>query len=214
MSLLSPPSLAEARQYVRHNGVRRSLTKFLAGYIAGRQRWHVTLEDLRRYADQPLPVDGVELRFACADDLPRMRRFTTRIIPDVLRAWCGPDYFLYIALVDGEAVSYRCLSTRLHPGVSDLIRLEPGQLFMVDEYTDPAFRRRGLTRRLAVGMARPLLAAGVREVLGIHRTDNHDTTAATRRPKLPRKARKPTTEKPRLAKPTRVARRSQDAGPT
>ena len=51
MSLLSPPSLAEARQYVRHNGVRRSLTKFLAGYIAGRQRWHVTLEDLRRYAE-------------------------------------------------------------------------------------------------------------------------------------------------------------------
>ena len=100
-------------------------------------------------------------------------------VKDVLESLGVPHTEVDVVLVDGEAVLYRCLSTRLHPGVSDLIRLEPGQLFMVDEYTDPAFRRRGLTRRLAVGMARPLLAAGVREVLGIHRTDNHDTIAAS-----------------------------------
>lgn len=181
MSLLSPPSLAEASLYLHHNGIRRSLTKFMAGYVAGRQSWHVTLEDIGRYADRPLPDDGVELRFARPDDLPRMHRFTARVVPAVLRAWCGPDYYFFIALVGGEAVSYRCLSTLLHPGVSDLIRLEPGQLFMVDEFTEPAFRRRGLTRRLAIGMTPRLRACGVREVLGIHRTDNYDTIEATRR---------------------------------
>lgn len=186
MSLLSPPSLAEACLYLRHNGLRRSLTKFLAGYVAGRQSWHVTLEDIRHDTDRPLPDDGVELRSARLDDLPRMHRFAARVVPSVLRAWCGPDYYFFIALVDGEAVSYRCLSARLHPGVSDLIRLEPGQLFMVDEFTDPAFRRRGLTRRLATAMTPSLLASGVREVLGIHRTDNRDTIEATRRKGIPR----------------------------
>jgi hypothetical protein len=187
MSLLSPPSLAEAWLYLRHNGLRRSLTKFLAGYVAGRQSWHLTLEDIRHDTDHAPPDDGVELRFARLDDLPRMHRFTARILPAVLRAWCGPDYYyFFIALVDGEAVSYRCLSTCPHPGVADLIRLEPGQLFMVDEFTDPAFRRRGLTRRLAMGMTPRLRACGVREVLGIHRTDNRDTIEATRRKGIPR----------------------------
>lgn len=186
MSLLSPPSLAEVRRYLRHNGVRRSLTKFLAGYVIGRQSWHVTLEDLRHYADQPLASDTVELRFARPDDVPRMERFTGRMAPSVLRTWCGSDYYFFVALVDGEPVSYRCLSTRLHPGVSELIRLEPGQLFMVDEFTDPAFRRRGLTRRLAIAMTPTLRGLGIQEVLGIHRTDNWDTIAAARRKGIPR----------------------------
>jgi hypothetical protein len=186
MSLLSPPSLSEARLYLEHNGPWRSLTKFLAGYVVGRQSWHVTLEDIRPYAEQRLPDDGIEVRFARTDDVPRMWRFTTRITPAILQTWCGPEYYFFIALVDGDPVSYRCLSTRLHPGVSDLIRLEPGQLFMVDEFTDPAFRRRGLTRRLAIGMTPPLRACGIREVLGIHRTDNDDTIAAARRKGIPR----------------------------
>jgi hypothetical protein len=110
-----------------------------------------------------------------------MAAFATRIAPSVLRTWCGSDYYFFIALIDGEPVSYRCLSTRLHPGVSDLILLEPGQLFMVDEFTAPAFRRRGLTRRLAIGMTPALQECGIREVLGIHRTDNLDTIAAARK---------------------------------
>lgn len=186
MSLLSPPSFAEARLYLRHNGPWRSLTKFLAGYVIGRQSWHVTLEDLREYAGRSLPADGIELRFARLEDVPLMGRFTTRIAPSVLRTWCGPSYYFFIALVDGEPVSYRCLSTRLHPGVSELIRLEPSQLFMVDEFTDPAFRRRGITRRLAIGMTPRLEACGIREVLGVHRTDNHDTIAAARKKGIPR----------------------------
>jgi GNAT superfamily N-acetyltransferase len=186
MSLLTPPSFAEACLYLRHNGPWRTLTKFLGGYVVGRQSWHVTLEDLRPYAAQPLAADGIELRFARLEDVPRMHRFTGRMAPSVLRAWCGPSYYFFLALIDGEPVSYRCLSTRLHPGVVDLIRLEPGQVFMVDEFTDPAFRRRGITRQLAIGMTPILQSLGITEVLGIHRTDNHDTIAAARKKGIPR----------------------------
>jgi hypothetical protein len=37
----------------------------------------------------------------------------------------------------------------MHPGVAGFVRLGPGQVFMVDEFTDPPFRRRGITRRMA-----------------------------------------------------------------
>jgi hypothetical protein len=186
MSLLSPPSFEEARLYLRHNGPWRSLAKFLGGYVAGRQRWHVTLEDLGDYTGPSPSADGLELRFARLEDVPSMGRFTTRMAPSVLRAWCGPGYYFFIAVIGGEPVSYRCLSTRLHPGVSELIRLAPGQLFMVDEFTDPAFRRRGITRQLAIGMMPKLQELGIREVLGVHRTDNHDTIAAASKKGIPR----------------------------
>jgi hypothetical protein len=78
---------------------------------------------------------------------------------------------------DGQPVSYRCLSALIHPGVEGLVRLRPDQIFMVDEFTVTAFRRRGITRRMAIAMASGLIAQGFHEVVGIHRS-----TATTRLP--------------------------------
>ncbi|HEV8586419.1 MAG TPA: GNAT family N-acetyltransferase [Methylomirabilota bacterium] len=186
MSLLAPPGPREAWRYLRHNGPRRALAKLLAGYVAGRQRWHVTLESLTRIADAPRRTDGLELRFARVEDLPRMERFAARVPRAVLRRWCEPAFMFFLALAGGEPVSYRCLSTRVHPGVAGFIRLGSGQVFMVDEYTDPAFRRRGITRRMTEAMAPWLIAGGVREVVGVHRVDNHETIAAARAKGIPR----------------------------
>jgi hypothetical protein len=51
---------------------------------------------------------------------------------------------------------------------------------MVDEFTVPRYRRRGITRQMAYAMNPWVLGAGFHEVLGVHRTDNYDTIAATR----------------------------------
>jgi len=40
---------------MRNNGLARSLGKFLATYVAGRQSWYMTSADLRRYLDWPPP---------------------------------------------------------------------------------------------------------------------------------------------------------------
>jgi hypothetical protein len=69
--------------------------------------------------------------------------------------------------------------------VVGFIELHPHQLFMVDEFTVPAYRRRGITRQMAIAMAPRLVALGYREVLGIHRTDNQDTIAAVRAKGIP-----------------------------
>jgi hypothetical protein len=71
----------------------------------------------------------------------------------------------------------------VHPGVDGFVRLAPGQLFMVDEFTVPRYRRRGITRQMAYAMNPWVLGAGFHDVLGVHRTDNYDnydTIAATR----------------------------------
>lgn len=186
MSLLSPPSASEALLYLRNNGLRRSIAKAMTGYIVGRQRWYMTREDLTRYVGQTVEDNGFDYRFARQEDVPRMEGFTTRMSPDILALWCGADYYFFLTLRDGEPVSYRCLSRLVHPGVVGLVRLRPDQIFMVDEYTVPAFRRRGITRQMAIAMAPLLLELGYREVLGIHRTDNHDTIAAARAKGIPR----------------------------
>jgi hypothetical protein len=89
-----------------------------------------------------------------------------------------PQYFFYLTLIDAQPVSYRCLSTLVRPGVGGFVRLRPDQIFMVDEFTIPAFRRRGITRRMAIAVAPAVFAQGFHEVVGIHRVDNDDTVAA------------------------------------
>jgi len=184
--LPSFPTLEDAWLYLKNNGLRRSLMKCVAAYIAGRQHWYLTCEDLMCYARAPLPIAGLELRMARRDDLPWMHTFRQRVSARGLRAWLGPDYFFLVALMAGDFVAYRCLSTRVHPGVAGFIELEPGQLFMVAEFTAPPFRRRGITRAMAIAMTPYLLRLGFREVLGIHRTDNYDTIAAVSAKGIPR----------------------------
>jgi hypothetical protein len=174
------PGAREALLYLRNNGAWRSLGKLVAGHVLGRQRWYLTREDLGRYAAAPLPPGDEALRFATAADLPAMAAFARRMRPATLESWLGPRFFFFLALRDGRPVSYRCLSTAVHPGVAGFVRLRPDQVFMVDEFTVPAERRRGITRRMAIAMAPTLTARGYRQVLGIHRVDNHDTIAAAR----------------------------------
>jgi hypothetical protein len=174
------PGAREALLYVRNNGVRRSLGKLVAGHVVGRQRWYLTREDLVRYASEPLDPGQYQLRFATAADLTAMGPFAGRMPAATLTAWLGHRFFFFIALRDGRPVSYRCLSTVVHPGVAGFVRLRPDQLFMVDEFTVPALRRRGITRRMAIAMAPALAERGYRHVLGIHRVDNRDTIAAAR----------------------------------
>lgn len=185
MSLHNLPGLGEARLYLSEHGLRRTLAKFVGCYIAGRQTWYVTRESLGP-SDAGDAGSHVVVRPAALDDVPRLGLFTRHVPPSVLRTWCGRDYFFSVGWMDGQAVSYRCLSTLVHPGVAEFLRLRPGQLFMVDEYTDPAYRRRGITRALAAAMTPTLRARGFREVLGIHRTDNHDTIEAARAKGIPR----------------------------
>jgi hypothetical protein len=174
------PSVHEIQLYLRNNGLRRSMLKGLTAYIAGRQRWYLTYEDLTAYLGMPVRGNGFQFRRARPGEVPHMKGLMERMPEDVLRRWCGEGYFFFVTWNRGEAVSYRCLSTHVHPGVRGFVDLAPHQLFMVDEYTVPRYRRRGITRQMAYAMTPWLLSHGFREVIGIHRTNNDDTVAAAR----------------------------------
>ena len=175
-----PVVLRELWLYLLNNGLWRSLLKGLAVYVAGRQRWYLTHEDLTAYAGSTIEAPGLEFRRARLEDVARMKPFMERMPEAVLRRWCESGYFFFVTWKGDDVVSYRCLSTYVHPGVEGFVRLGPSQLFMVDEYTVPEHRRRGITRQMAYAMSPWMKAEGFTEVLGVHRTDNHDTIAATR----------------------------------
>lgn len=181
---LALPSPGEAVAYLRNTGIGPTVRKLVSAYVAGRQRWYVTREDLTRYTGMEVDPAGLELRYARPDDLPRMQRFT-RQHEQTLETWCGAEHYFFLALRDGEAIAYRCLARTPHPLVERWMRLEAHQLYVVDEFTAPEFRRQGITRRMAIAMNPTLLLGGYREVLGIHRIDNDNTIAATRAKGIP-----------------------------
>jgi hypothetical protein len=166
--------------YFLNNGLWRSVVKGLAVYAVGRQRWYLTRESLTAYIGRPVDAPGFEFRPARLAEVGRMRPFMERMPETVLRRWCEPGYYFFVTWKGDEVVSYRCLSIHVHPGVEGFVRLGPDQLFMVDEFTVPCYRRRGITRQMAYAMNPWVVGAGFREVLGVHRTDNYDTIAATR----------------------------------
>jgi hypothetical protein len=146
----------------------------------------VTVEDLTQWDGLPLEPGGLEIRLARPADLPKMKRFEIRHPPDILQRWLGPDFFFVVALDAGEPISYRCLSRRIvHPAVVGHLTIGPRQLYMVDEFTDTPYRRRGITRQLAIAMNPLVLAQGYREVVGLHKPDNASTVAATRAKHIP-----------------------------
>jgi hypothetical protein len=167
--------------YLRRRGLKRAAGKLMSAYAVGRQEWYLTIEDLSQWVGVPFEPNGLEFREARPEDLPRMRGFTARQHVRTLATWSREDHFFFIAVRDGVPISYRCLSTRVHLDVRDAIRLRAHQLFVVDEYTVPSHRRRGITRLLAIATNPIVMARGYREVVGVHRTDNDDTIAATRR---------------------------------
>jgi hypothetical protein len=174
------PTVGEALTYLRTQGIGSAWRKLLSTYLLGRAQWYLTIEKLSQWVGAPREPNGLEFRAATLADMERMSGFTARQHEKTLRAWCRHDHYFFIALHDREAVSYRCLSRRVHAAVNGVVTLRPQQLFMVDEYTVPAFRRRGITRQLAIAMNPVVFRAGYREVVGIHWTDNENTRAATR----------------------------------
>jgi GNAT superfamily N-acetyltransferase len=180
------PTLSEARLYLRNHGVWATVQKALAAYVVGRLEWRVTIEDLTQWDREPLQPGGFEIRSARLADLRAMESFEIRQPPDVLRRWLGPDFFFFVTLDAGQPVSYRCVSRHVvHPAVVGHMQIGPRQLFMVDEFTAAAYRRRGITRQLAIAMNPALRAQGYREVVGLHKADNTATVAATRAKNIP-----------------------------
>ncbi len=180
------PAPGEALFYLRRTGLVAAAAKVFSAFVIGRRRWYITREDLTRWHDLRAEAPaGVELRYAREADLPTMARFVERQYPETLRAWCSPDHYFFIAVCNGEAIAYRCLARTVHPLIEGFLTLAPHQLYVVDEFTAPAFRRRGLTRQLAIAMNPRLRMAGFSEVIGIHRTDNEATRAATRAKAIP-----------------------------
>ena len=180
------PTLSEARLYLHTHGVWATVRKTVAAYVVGRLEWRVTIEDLTQWNGVPLQADGFEIRAARLADLAAMKYFEIRQPPDVLRRWLDPDFFFFVALDAGEPISYRCVSRHVaHPAVFGHLQIGPRQLFMVDEFTAAPYRRRGITRQLAIAMNPALLAHGYQQVVGLHKADNTATIAATRAKNIP-----------------------------
>lgn len=154
--------------------------KFLHGYVYGSRRMYLSRSDPGVVANQPLePVEGLEIQRVRPDHT--LTTFFPHLTPSTISRWQRPEFFVFLLVLGGQPVGYRCLSTEAAPSLRQFLRLRPDQLFTLDIFTQPDFRRRGLTRPLKVVAARQLMQRGYREIWSVQRTTNYDTVVAAER---------------------------------
>jgi GNAT superfamily N-acetyltransferase len=176
--------LAGATTYLKNRGVRRAVSTAVTAFLVGRRRWLVTCEDLTKWQGARPDVPGVELRLACRDDIPRLRRLP-RWPADGPEAWMEPGRYLFLALQGDEVLAYRGLVTEVHPLVSAVLPLRADQVYESDVYTIAQHRRRGISRALNIASAPFLLTRGYREALGLQRLNAREAIFASRAKGIP-----------------------------
>lgn len=172
-------SLARAViHYTNRRGLRATLGEFRRRYVAGRQRWYVTRDRVALWLPVSVEADGLEYRLARADDLDRLHHLT-RQEPATMRAWHDHGWFFFLALDAGVPIGYRCLGPAVEGWAGRHLTLRADQLFIADLFVTPAYRRRGIPRRLCIAMAPILAARGVRGLIGVQRSDNHESIGSS-----------------------------------
>ncbi len=176
---------AEATRYLRDRGLRRTTRKFLRTYVLSRERIYATYTRLVEAANRPLDMEGFEVRPARPDDqldeaFPHLKAAT-------IAAWLRPDHFFYIMRQGGKPLGYRCISTKAGPAVAGFFRLRPDHVFVINIYTRPEFRRRGLSRVAQIATARDLVARGFRTIFATESPLNYDSIISADRKRIQRR---------------------------
>jgi len=163
--------------YVRTRGIRHSLERFVSGYVAGAERWVLFYNDL----DGPsAPGAHGEITFRPYEprDAESLAVFAPRMRPAQFLAWVDDGSFVHLAFHGARPVGYRIVSTRgPHGPLSEVVRLRPDEVWVVDLYTVPEYRGRGIGGCLGTHMDRHVAAAGYR---GMYSTNLMTNPAAIR----------------------------------
>jgi GNAT superfamily N-acetyltransferase len=147
---------------LRTRGVRYSFNRLVFGYVAGSERWVLFYNDLD---GPPAPARHGEITFRPYDsgDAESLAVFEPRISRSRFMAWIEDGCFAHLALHGARPVAYRLVSTRGPRGpLSRVVRLGPDEVWVVDLYCVPEYRRRGIGVWLSLNMDRSLAAAGYR----------------------------------------------------
>ncbi len=123
----------------------------------------------------PEPGMALTIRLMEADDLPRFAALKNKTPAELLwyRMLLERGRSCVIALCDDQLVAYGWFTTQVEPAVErTYVPLSPGDLFIFDLFTRPAFRRRGIQRALLGWILEFGREDGRTRALSLIRTDN------------------------------------------
>lgn len=160
---------------VRVKGIRRTVKAGFESYVFAYQQFSVSSRPL-----VPFPAEETDFhcRLATMNDLKRLEVFEPYRKRSEFREWITNGSFVFIAL-DGELpVAFNVASTAAFVQLPfSKIPLQAHQIWGVDLYTLPSYRRRHAARALVSYKYIFLAARGFQELLSFTRTDNKATAA-------------------------------------
>ena len=158
-------------------GIRRTLKVGFESYIFAYQQFSLSYRSLPDVTFPPEASD-FHCRLATINDIERLKVFEPYRRRSEFREWLANGTWVFIAFDGKLPVSFRVASAApfLQPPWSR-ISLQKQQLWVVDAYTLPSYRRRGAAQALVNYRDGFLAARGFRESVSFRRLDN-ETAAA------------------------------------
>lgn len=157
-------------ELARIRGFRRTLAA-LRGYLFASRRCYVFCRSLATSAAPG--ADEFSCRLATPDDLNGTAGFMPYRRPGEFRDWLDRGYWVFLAFDEGRPVAFQCLSPAT-PAFPLFSRIPPAtdQVWVVDTYTLPEYRERGVAEQLRAHRDRVLGGLGYRESVAVVPDDN------------------------------------------
>lgn len=175
-----PARLIHLVDLVRTKGIRRIATELFKEYVFEYSRWYVFYRPLTS-ATTFLPDEKFRYRLATVDDIERLAVFEPYRFRSEFCNWLENDVWLFIALDGARPVAFDSIS-RFPPPQLPLSRiaLAKDQVWTVDAYTCPEYRRRHVATRLREYRHSVLQKWGYRGNVSSVRNDNLPSLAYVR----------------------------------
>jgi GNAT superfamily N-acetyltransferase len=164
---------AEFRRSTATRGLGFTLQRVWQTYVFSVQRFAI----FRNALAGPPPeqdTDGIDFHPFRAQDVHLLNGFEPHRRASELQAHLDDGRWLDLALDGDRPVAYRVVAPvgPRHPPLALVVKLEPGQVWVVDLFCLPDYRAHGIGTRLAIAMDRRLAALGYREVLLANSLEN------------------------------------------
>ncbi len=151
---------------IRQIGLRKLVQVAFQEFIFSRKRG---LLFCRSICDSPVPVEMDSLtccRVESEDEVLQLGAFSGMYSIEEMKEWIRRGKFLFVARFEGVPVAFQCLSPYSRTRMPySRFPLSEGQVWVIDTYTLPAYRRRGIASALRQFRNWYLARHGVSEVV-------------------------------------------------
>jgi len=173
---VTPSRLTMLRDYVRSRGLRGTLRRLFTAFVFHREHLVLYYKSMEQDVQRVVPKIHGSMRRATLEDLDRLAVFAHHYTAEQFRRWIEQGW-AWVFEHDGKLIAYRVVTREL-PAVgapSELVKLEPTDVWVVNMYTLPEYQGLRVQAALISHVLAENRALGFRREISMGRLDNESS---------------------------------------